>query len=88
MDESDHRFSFNRLNKYVISLSAMIKASSSPLGPYLESDLVIYLYSDSTSIAVPPHPRGKGGVNQDLVEGFSTKREFTSICIQAIIIVF
>jgi hypothetical protein len=35
----------------VISLPAVIRALGSPLGPHPESDLVTYLYSDSTSIA-------------------------------------
>jgi hypothetical protein len=40
-----------RLKKSVISLSAMIRASDSPLGPHLESDLAIDIYSGSTLIA-------------------------------------
>jgi hypothetical protein len=52
MDESDHRVDFNRLNKSVISLSTMIGASCSPLGPHLERDLVTDLYSGSTPIAI------------------------------------
>jgi hypothetical protein len=40
-----------RLKKSVISLSAMIRASDSPLGPHLESDLAIDIYSCSTLIA-------------------------------------
>jgi hypothetical protein len=51
MDESDCRISFNILNKSMISLSAMIGAFDSPLGPNPESDLAIDLYSDSTPIA-------------------------------------
>jgi hypothetical protein len=33
-------------------------------------------------------PSRNDGVNQDHIEGSSVKREFTSICIQAIIIMF
>jgi hypothetical protein len=39
MDMSDCQISFNSLNKSVISLSVMIRALGSPLGPHLESDL-------------------------------------------------
>jgi hypothetical protein len=52
MDESDCWISFNRLNKSVILLSATIGASSSPLGPHLEIDLAIDLYSASTPLAI------------------------------------
>jgi hypothetical protein len=51
LDEFDRRISFNNLKKFRISLSAMIKALDSPLGPHLESDLATDLYSDSTPIA-------------------------------------
>jgi hypothetical protein len=51
MDEFDHQINFNRLKKSVTSLSAVIRALGSPLGPHPESDLVIDLYSRSTSIA-------------------------------------
>jgi hypothetical protein len=51
MYESDHQINFNSLKKSTTSLSATIGALSSPLGPHLESDLVIHLYSDSTPIA-------------------------------------
>jgi hypothetical protein len=43
IDESDHRISFNLLNKFVISHSAAIEASGSPLGPHPERDLAIDL---------------------------------------------
>jgi hypothetical protein len=52
MDRSDCQISFNSLNKSVISLSVAIGALGSPLGPHLESDLEIDLYSDSTPIAI------------------------------------
>jgi hypothetical protein len=51
MDESDRQINFNSLKKYVTSLSAVIGALGSPLGPHPESGLVIYLYSVSTPIA-------------------------------------
>jgi hypothetical protein len=51
MDESDHRINFNRLKKFVTSLSAVIGALCSPLRPHPESDLATDLYSDSTPIA-------------------------------------
>jgi hypothetical protein len=56
MDRSDCQISFNSLNKSVISLSAMIGALSSPLGPHPESDLEAYLYSSSTPIAIKTSP--------------------------------
>jgi hypothetical protein len=52
MDESGYQISFNSLNKSVISLSAVIGALGSPLGPHPESDLEIDLYSGSTPIAI------------------------------------
>jgi gamma-glutamylcysteine synthetase len=48
MDESSCQFNSNSVNKYVISLSTAIRALSSPLGPYPESDLKIDIYSIST----------------------------------------
>jgi hypothetical protein len=51
MDESNHRISFNLLKKYATSLSVMIGALGSPLGPHQESDLATDLYSGSTLIA-------------------------------------
>jgi hypothetical protein len=56
MDESDRQVDFNRLNKSAISLSAVIRALSSPLGPHSESNLAIYLYSGSTLIAIKTNP--------------------------------
>jgi hypothetical protein len=52
MDRSGYQISFNSLNKSVISLSAMIRALDSPLGPHPESDLEIDIYSGSTPIAI------------------------------------
>jgi hypothetical protein len=52
MDKSGCHISFNSLNKSVISLSAVIGALGSPLGPHPESNLEIDLYSDSTPIAI------------------------------------
>jgi hypothetical protein len=52
MDESDCQINFNSLNKSVISLSAVIEALGSPLGPHPESDLETDLYSASTPIAI------------------------------------
>jgi hypothetical protein len=52
MDRSGCQISFNSLNKSVISLSAVIGALSSPLGPHPESDLETDLYSASTPIAI------------------------------------
>jgi hypothetical protein len=52
MDESDHRINFNLLTKSVISLSAAIRASGSPLGPRLERYLATNLHSDFTLIAI------------------------------------
>jgi hypothetical protein len=52
IDRSDYQISFNSINKYVISLSAVIGALSSPLVPHLESDLEIYHYFGSTPIAI------------------------------------
>jgi hypothetical protein len=56
MDEFDHRVDFNRLKKFVISLSAVIGVSGSRLGPRLERDLTTNLYSGSTSIAIKTSP--------------------------------
>jgi hypothetical protein len=56
MDESGHRISFNSLKKFTISLSAVIGALGSPLGPHLESDLATDLYSVSTPIAIKTSP--------------------------------
>jgi hypothetical protein len=52
MDESDHQVSFNLLNKVVISLSVMIRAADSPLGPHPKRDLATHLHYGSTPIAI------------------------------------
>jgi hypothetical protein len=52
MDESGRRINFNLLNKSVISLSASIGASGSPLGPHPERDLATKLHSGSTPIVI------------------------------------
>jgi hypothetical protein len=52
MDEFDRRISFNLLTKFTISLSVMIRASSSPLGPRPERDLATDLHSGSTPIGI------------------------------------
>jgi hypothetical protein len=52
MDEFDHRIRFNLFTESMISLSVVIGALDSPLGPYPESDLPIDLYSASTVIAI------------------------------------
>jgi hypothetical protein len=56
MDESNHQISFNRLKKFMTSLSAAIRASGSPLGPHPESNLETDLYSGSTLIAIETSP--------------------------------
>jgi hypothetical protein len=52
MDRFGCQISFNSLNKSVISLSAVIGALGSPLGPHPKSDLETDLYSGSTPIAI------------------------------------
>jgi hypothetical protein len=56
IDRSGCQISFNGLNKSVISLSTMIGALGSPLGPHPESGLEIDLYSGSTPIAIKTSP--------------------------------
>jgi hypothetical protein len=56
MDESDCQINFNSLKKSVTSLSAVIGALGSYLGPHTESDLVTDLYSVSTPIAIKMSP--------------------------------
>jgi transposase-like protein len=45
-------------------------------------------FSEDSKVDYATPPPRNDGVNQDHVEGFSAKREFTSTCIQIIIIVF
>jgi hypothetical protein len=56
MDRSGCQISFNSLNKSVISLSVVIGALDSTLGPHPESDLETDLYSGSTLIAIKTSP--------------------------------
>jgi hypothetical protein len=56
IDNSGCQISFNSLNKSIISLSAVIGALRSPLGPNLESDIETDLYSGSTPIAIKTSP--------------------------------
>jgi hypothetical protein len=51
MDEFDRQINFNSLKKSATSLSAVIGALDSPLGPHPESDIETDLYSASTPIA-------------------------------------
>jgi hypothetical protein len=52
MDESDRQIRFNLLTESAISLSAVIGALGSHLGPHLERDLATNLYSVFTPIAI------------------------------------
>jgi hypothetical protein len=52
IDGSDHQINFNLLTKSMISLSVVIRASCSPLGPHPERDLATDLYSGSITIAI------------------------------------
>jgi hypothetical protein len=52
MNESDHRISFNLLTESVISLSVVIDALDSLLGPHPESDLPTDLYLGSIPVAI------------------------------------
>jgi hypothetical protein len=56
MDESGCQINFNSLNKFVISLSSVIEALGSPLGPHPKSDLETDLYIGSTPIAIKTSP--------------------------------
>jgi hypothetical protein len=56
MDRSGCQINFNSLNKSIISLSAVIGALGSTLGPHPESDLETDLYSDSILIAIKTSP--------------------------------
>jgi hypothetical protein len=76
IDESDHRISFNNLNKFVTSLSAVIRASGSPLGPHPERDLAIDLYSASTPIAIKMSPIA-GSILDDFKKATTSLQEVT-----------
>jgi hypothetical protein len=52
MHKSNRRININLLNKSVITLSTVIGASGSPLGPCPKRDLVTDLYSVSIPIAI------------------------------------
>jgi hypothetical protein len=52
IDKSNHRISFNILKKFVTSLSAVIGALGSTLGPHPERDLATDLYSVSTPLVI------------------------------------
>jgi hypothetical protein len=56
MDEFDRQINCNSLKKSVTSLSTVIEALGSPLGPQPESDLVTDLYSGFTPIAIKTSP--------------------------------
>jgi hypothetical protein len=56
MNRSGCHISFNSLNKSIISLSAVIGALSSPLGPHPESDLETNLYYVATPIVIKMSP--------------------------------
>jgi hypothetical protein len=55
--------------------------------PGPDSPALDFLTQKQQMLTVTP-PSQNDGVNQDHIKGFSLKREFTSICIQVIIIVF
>jgi hypothetical protein len=63
MDESGRRISFNLLTKSVISLSTMIGASDSPLGPHPERDLATNLHYSSIPIATKTSPIVESDIN-------------------------
>jgi hypothetical protein len=74
VDESDRQISFNRLKKFVTSLSTMIKALDSPLGSHPERDLEIDPYSDSTPIAIKTSPI-VGSVSDDFKKATTSLQE-------------
>jgi hypothetical protein len=76
MDESDRQINFNSLNKSVISLSAVIGALGSPLGPHSETDLETDLYSDSTPIAIKTSPIA-GSVLDDFKKSTTSLQIYT-----------
>jgi hypothetical protein len=76
MDESDRQINFNSLNKSVISLSAVIGALGSPLGPHSETDLETDLYSGSTPIAIKTSPIA-GSVLDDFKKSTTSLQIYT-----------
>jgi hypothetical protein len=76
MDRSSCQISFNSPNKFVISLSAVIGALDSPLGPHPESDLEIDLYPDSTPIAIKMSPID-GSVLDDFKKSITSLQIYT-----------
>jgi hypothetical protein len=76
MDRSGCQVSFNSLNKSIISLSAMIGALGSPLGPHPESDTETDLYSGSTSIAIKTSPIA-GSVLDDFKKSTTSLQIYT-----------
>jgi hypothetical protein len=76
MDKSGCQISFNSLNKSVISLSAVIGALDSPLGPHPESHLETELYSSSTPIAIKMSPIA-GSVLDDFKKSTTSLQIYT-----------
>jgi hypothetical protein len=76
MDMSGYQISFNSINKYVISLSATIRALDSPLGPHPESDLETDIYSGSTPIVIKTSPI-TGSVLNDLKKSTTSLQIYT-----------
>jgi hypothetical protein len=76
MDRFGCQINFNSLNKSVISLSAVMGALGSPLGPHPESDLEIDLYSGSTPIAIKTSPIA-GSVLDDFKKSTTSLQIYT-----------
>jgi hypothetical protein len=76
MDRSGCQINFNSLNKSVISLSAVMGALGSPLGPHPESDLETDLYSGSTPIAIKTSPIA-GSVLDDFKKSTTSLQIYT-----------
>jgi hypothetical protein len=76
MDKSGCQISFNSLNKFVISLLAVIEALDSPLGPHSKSDLETDLYSGSTPIAIKTSPIA-GSVLDDFKKSTTSLQIYT-----------
>jgi hypothetical protein len=74
VDESNRQISFNRLKKFMTSLSTMIKALDSPLESHPERDLEIDPYSDSTPIAIKTSPIA-GSVSDDFKKATTSLQE-------------